>query len=339
MTLQDMPLEATHVDTATTPVARKTVLAVTQVLPDEVEARLQRDYQVTRLHALRGSLHERIRDAGNFDVLLCTPVDRVNDEVVSALPESVRLIATFSVGYNHIDLAAAQRRHITVTNTPDVLTDATADLAWLLLLGAARRASEGERLMREGGWTGWQPTQLLGIQVSGKRLGIVGMGRIGRAVAQRALGFGMQVHYLSAARKDDLDPQRVVHHAQEETFWPQCQFLSLHLPATPQTRHFLNASRLAKLPAGAVVVNTARGDVVDDDALIAALRSGQVAAAGLDVFTNEPQFRREYAELSNTFLLPHLGSATTETRCAMGYRALDNVDAFVAGARPRDVVV
>jgi len=313
-------------------------VTVTRRLPAEIEARLGRDYAALLNSDDQGFTRDdwgsRCRDA---DAVLCTPVDGMDAEIIAALPASVRIIASYSVGYNHIDVAAAAARGIVVTNTPGVLTDATADLALLLLLGAARRASEGEALMRQGAWSGWLPTQLLGIQVSGKSLGIVGLGRIGAAVARRAAAFGMRLHYLSPRTKvlPGIDLQQ---HVDEASFWPACEFLSLHLPLTPATRGFLDARRIAQLPRGAVVVNTARGDVVDDDALIAALRSGQVAAAGLDVFTGEPNFRREYAALPNTFLLPHLGSATLETRTAMGARAIDNLDAFFAGREPPDRV-
>jgi len=312
-------------------------LVVTRHLPEPVEARIRHDYNAllnsedTRFAP--ESWLERCRDA---DGLLCTPTDRLNAELIGKLPASVRIIATFSVGYNHIDIPAAHARGIVVTNTPGVLTDATAELAMLLLLAAARRASEGEALMRARAWSIWGRNQILGTQMSGKSLGIVGMGRIGSAVARRAAAFDMQIHYLSRTPKSVLGVPTARQHSSEETFWPACQFLSLHLPLNPETRGFLNASRIAQLPRGAIVVNTARGEVVDDDALIDALRSAQVAAAGLDVFTNEPDFRAEYAALPNTFLLPHLGSATLETRCAMGFKALDNLDAFFAGHAPPD---
>jgi lactate dehydrogenase-like 2-hydroxyacid dehydrogenase len=313
-------------------------LVVTRRLPEPVEARARRDYDA-RLNdddVAFGREDWPVRCAG-ADAVLCVASDRVDRAAIEVLPASVRAIATFSVGYNHIDVAAAHARGIVVTNTPDVLTDATADVAMLLLLGAARRAGEGEALMRAGTWTGWTPTQLMGTHVGGKTLGIVGLGRIGGALAKRAAAFGMAVHYLSE-REKHVPGVALVHHASEDTFWPACQFVSLHLPLTPATARFLNAERIARLPRGAIVVNTARGDVVDDDALIAALRTGHVAAAGLDVYTGEPKARPEYRALPNTFLLPHLGSATLETRCAMGFRALDNLDALFAGREPRDVV-
>ncbi|MCZ8131211.1 MAG: D-glycerate dehydrogenase [Steroidobacteraceae bacterium] len=317
---------------------RRPRLVVTRRLPGPVEERLARDYDVVAGRDDRPlTLDDWRARSAQADAVLCTPADRVSREVVELLPPTVRIVATFSVGYNHVDLGACAERGIVVTNTPDVLTDATADVALLLLLGAARRAAEGEALMRARAWTGWTPTQLLGTHVGGKSLGIVGYGRIGQAVARRALAFGMTVHYLSRREKADAGSP-ATWHPDETSFWPVCQFLSLHLPATPETRRYLDAARLARLPRGAIVVNTARGDVVDDDALIAALKSGHVAAAGLDVFDGEPDFRPEYADLPNTFLLPHLGSATFETRCAMGYRALDNLDAYFANREPKDVV-
>lgn len=318
--------------------ADKPAIAITRRLPEPVEARAQRDYRAS-LNASDqpwkpADWADRTRDV---DGVLCTVTDAVTAAIISALPARVRILATFSVGYNHIDVAAAKRRGIVVTNTPDVLTDATADIAMLLLLGVARRAGEGEAMMRARSWPGWAPTHLLGTHVHGKTLGIVGLGRIGSAVARRATAFGMKIHYLARELKPTVGFQ-AVHHEDEVTFWPQCQFVSLHLPTNAETRGFMNTARLAQLPRGAFVVNTARGDIVDDDALIAALRSGHLGGAGLDVYTGEPNFRPEYAELKNTFLLPHLGSATFDTRCAMGFRALDNLDACFAAQPPADRV-
>jgi lactate dehydrogenase-like 2-hydroxyacid dehydrogenase len=312
---------------------------ITRRLPAPVEARASRDYDVRPNADDRpfGPADWSSRAAG-ADAVLCVASDRVDRAAVESLPASVRAIATFSVGYNHVDLAAAAARGIVVTNTPDVLTEATADVAMLLLLGAARRAGEGEALMRARAWTGWTPTQLLGTHLGGKRLGILGLGRIGGAVARRAVAFGMEVHYLSS-REKAVPGVPLVRHASEDTFWPACQFLSVHVPLAPATRGLLDATRIARLPHGAIVVNTARGEVVDDEALLAALRSGHVAAAGLDVYAGEPDVHPGYAALPNTFLLPHLGSATHETRCAMGFRALDNLDAVFAGREPRDRVV
>ncbi len=254
--------------------------------------------------------------------------------MIDALAKGVRIIACFSVGFEHVDLAAAARRGIIVTNTPDVLTDATAEIAMLLLLAAGRRAHEGQDLLRSGRWKGWAPTQLLGARLAGRRLGIFGMGRIGRAVATRARAFGMKIHYHNRKRLPENQERDATFHPDSDSLLKVSDFLSLHCPLTPETHHFLDKRRLALLPGGAVVVNTARGPVVDDQALISALRSGRVAAAGLDVYENEPDIATGYFGLNNVCLLPHLGSATTDTRNAMGFKALDNLDAFFAGKEP-----
>lgn len=323
----------------TTPSSRPRLL-LTRHLPDAVEARAARDYD-TRPNpadtALSGA--EIAAASAGMDGILCCAGDRLDAAAIAALPASVRILATFSVGTDHIDLTAAAARGLTVTNTPDVLTDATADIALLLILGAARRASEGERMIRAGEWTGWTPTQLLGTHLGGRRLGIIGMGRIGQAVARRAEAFGMTVHYSNRQRLPASLERSAVYHPDPEEMLGVADVLSLHVPATAGTRHWLNAERIERLPPGAIVVNTARGAVVDDTALIAALRTGRIAAAGLDVFENEPNLNPAYRDLPNTFLLPHLGSATVDTRNAMGFRALDNLDAFFAGRTPSDKIV
>jgi lactate dehydrogenase-like 2-hydroxyacid dehydrogenase len=311
--------------------AKPTVL-VTRKLPDAVTQRLLRDYDA-RLNPddrLYGS-DELLKRAAGCDALLPCPTDKLAAELVAALPEKIRIIATFSVGYEHIDVNACKARGIVVGNTPDVLTDATADIALLLLLGAARRAYEGERMVREATWGAWAPTGMLGVHMTGKRLGIYGMGRIGQAVAKRARAFDMVIHYHNRTRLPLELEQGAFFHARAEDMLPHCDFLSINAPATPATTGFLNTERIALLPDGAIVVNTARGPLVDDSALIAALKSGKLAAAGLDVYTGEPNINPGYRPLKNAFLLPHLGSATTETRNAMGFKALDNLDAFFAG--------
>ncbi len=317
----------------------KPSLFLTRKLPSDVELRAMRDYQAI-LNADDtpwAGAHLAQRAVG-ADGVLCSAVDRLDAPTIAALPDSVRILATFSVGVDHIDLAAARERGVIVTNTPDVLTDATADIAILLMLGAARRASEGERMIRTGAWTGWAPTQLLGAHLGGKRLAIFGMGRIGQAVAQRARAFGMSIHYSNRHRLAPDKEHGAIFHADPESMLEHADLLSLHIPATPETRHWLNATRIARLPAGAIIINTARGAVIEDAALIDALRQGRLAAAGLDVFENEPTLNPAYRDLPNTFLLPHLGSATVETRNAMGFRALDNLDAFFAGRQPPDRV-
>ncbi len=318
---------------------RKPDLLITRRLPEAVETRASRDYQA-RLNRADTPYDAAglVRAAQGCAGVLCTTTDRIDAAVIAKLPESVRILATFSVGFEHIDLAAAGARGIAVTNTPDVLTDATADIALLLILGAARRASEGERLIRDRAWQGWAPTHMLGIHLGGKRLGILGMGRIGRAVAVRGRAFGMRIHYHNRTRLAPELEEGAEFHAAPEALLRVSDILSIHAPLTPETRHFIDARRIALLPPGAIVVNTARGGVVKDDDFIAALRSGRLAAAGLDVFDGEPNLHPDYPTLPNTFLLPHLGSATRETREAMGFRALDNLDAFFAGQPPRDRV-
>jgi lactate dehydrogenase-like 2-hydroxyacid dehydrogenase len=317
----------------------KPVVLVTRKLPDAVENRLRRDYQPRlnpddRLY----SSDELIGQAAGAAAIVPCHTERFSAEVISRLPDSVRIIANFSVGFDHVDLAAAKARSILVTNTPEVLSDATAELTILLMLGAARRASEGERLVRTRQWRDWSPSFMVGTQVTGKRLGIVGLGRVGRVTARRARGFDMEIHYHDVNRLLPDQEQGAIFHPTVEDLLPCCDFLAFHCVATPQTRKMLNAERIALLPDGAIVVNASRGAVIDDEALIAALKSGKVAAAGLDVYNNEPDIHPGYRELPNTFLMPHIGSATKETRDAMGFRALDNLDAFFAGREPRDRV-
>ncbi len=319
--------------------SRKPVVLVCRKLPDEVEARLSRDYAPRFNSSDRVySGDELVRLAEGAEIILACHSEIFSADVIAHLPVSVKAIANFSVGYDHVDVKAAKTRGLIVTNTPGVLNDATAEIAMLLMLGAARRAAEGERIMRNGEWREWSPAFMVGTQVTGKTLGILGMGRVGRIFARRARGFEMKIHYFNRHRLPPDQEEGAVYHARVEDLLPQAQFLSIHCPATPETRGLMNAERLALLPRGAIVVNTARGAVVDDEALIAALKSGHVAAAGLDVFNNEPRFHPGYAGLWNTFLLPHIGSATRETRNAMGFKALDNMDAIVAGREPKDRV-
>jgi lactate dehydrogenase-like 2-hydroxyacid dehydrogenase len=318
----------------------KPVVLVTRKLPDAVEERLRRSFD-PRLNAddrvyTQGELLELARGA---DAIVPTHTERLDAELIRRLPDSIRAICSFSVGFDHIDLQAAKARGIVVTNTPDVLSDATAEIALLLMLGAARRAHEGEQLIRTATWLEWSPTYRLGIQVTGKRLGIIGMGRVGQVLARRARGFDMEIHYYNRQRLSPELEAGARYHEDLDELLAVSQFLSIHCPATADTHHLLNAERIARLPDGAVVVNTARGAVVDDDALIAALSSGKLFAAGLDVYNGEPNIDPRYRELENTFLLPHIGSATRETRDAMGFRALDNLDAIMAGREPADRLV
>lgn len=317
----------------------KPVVLVTRKLPAAVEERLQRDYR-PRLNPddRLFSRDELIKSAAGADAILPCHTERFSAEVIERLPAGVRIVANYSVGFDHVDIEAAKRRGLVVTNTPEVLSDATAEVTIMLMLGAARRASEGERLVRTRTWRDWSPGFMVGTQMTGKRLGIVGLGRVGRITARRARGFDMTIHYHDLRRLSPDQEEGAVFHPNPEDLMPHCDFLAFHCVSTPQTHRMLNAERIALLPDGAIVVNAARGAVVDDQALIAALKSGKVAAAGLDVYNNEPNIHPGYLELPNAFLMPHIGSATKETRDAMGFRALDNLDAFFAGREPGDRV-
>ena len=321
----------------------KPTVVVTRRLPEPVEQELAKDFDARLNREDRPLGPDELRQAlQTADALLCTVTDRLDAAVLAVEPRRARLLANFGVGFNHIDLDAAKARGLAVSNTPDVLTDATADLAMTLLLTVTRRAGEGERHLRSGSWTGWRPTHMLGTQVSGKTLGLVGMGRIARAVARRAHhGFDMRVIFhdpyppsAEVAGSLGAEPRERLEQVLEEA-----DFVSLHCPATPETRHLMNAERLGRLKPGAYLINTARGDVVDEAALVEALRSGRLAGAGLDVFEREPQVSPELVAMENVVLLPHLGSATTETRVAMGMRALENLRLFFRGAPLRDRVV
>ncbi len=317
----------------------KPVLAITRRLPQAVEARAAAEFEARLSEADAPVIRADIlRISQGADALLCCPAEKLDAATIAALPASIKVIGTFSVGFDHIDLAAARARGLPVVNTPDVLSVATAECAMMLILAAARRAGEGERLVRAGKWTGWAPTQLIGTQVSGRKLGILGLGRIGRELARMARGFGMEIHYHDIARLPPELEQGATFHPTDATFLPQCEVLSLNTPGGEGTRAWLNADRIARLPRGAVVVNAARGTLVDDGALIAALRGGHLAAAGLDVYNGEPNLHEGYRGLENAVLLPHLGSATASTRDAMGFLVLDGIAAVLAGRTPKNLV-
>ena len=318
---------------------KKPILVVASQFPKEVEDRINRDYDPRRNpNTVPFSLEQLLAAADGADAIFITLMDRLDSTFFQRVSPTVRVIATYSVGFEHIDLQGAAKKKIAVAYTPGVNHEATADIAMLLLLGASRRAYEAQELVRTGAWRPLTPNMLLGWQLGGKVLGIFGMGKIGQAVARRARGFGMKIHYSNASKlPPDLEGDAIYHEDPHELLRVS-QFLSLHAPETPETRHFLNAKSVGQLPHGAVVVNTARGGLVVDEDLIAALRSGQVAAAGLDVFEGEPHIHPGYLELKNTFLLPHVGSATVETRVAMGMLALDNIDSVLAG-RPAPTII
>lgn len=280
------------------------------------------------------STTELMRAARGHGALMITVTDRLTSRTLDLLPDEVRVLATYSVGHDHIDLDAAARRNLVVLNTPDVLTDAVAEIAVFLMIGAARRATESIALLRKGQWTGWSPVQLPGLQLSGRRLGILGMGRIGQAVATRARVLGMTIHYTRSRPLESVLEGEALYHGDIDDLLQHSDVLLLACPVTSQTHRFLNAERINSLPEGAIVVNIARGDVIDDDALINALISGRVRAAGLDVFTNEPHLDRRYLLLPNVIMTPHIGSSTIEARISMASVLLDGLDAMERGESP-----
>jgi len=320
----------------------KPTIVQNRTLTPDVEARLQSEFRVLRCADAQGPHDGELADLiAEADGLCPTVADRISAELLQHASSRLRIIANFGVGYDNVDLATARERNIVVTNTPDVLTESTADLAMTLLLMVARRAGEGERLCRSGQWKGWEPLQLLGREVSGKTLGLVGFGRIAQAVARRAYhGFGMNILVYN---RSQVDPEILDRYAarqcnQLDELLESCDFVSLHCPSTPATRHLLNAEALRKLGPSAALINTARGNIVDEAALAQALQNGELAAAGLDVYEREPVIHAGLFELENVVLLPHLGSATQETRSAMGQRMIDNLVEFFASRPPRDRV-
>jgi lactate dehydrogenase-like 2-hydroxyacid dehydrogenase len=324
-------------------VSGRPTVVVTRRLPEPVHEALTRTFDA-RLNPddrplSAAELQAALRDA---DALLTTVTDKVTADVLSVEPRRAGLVANFGVGFNNIDIQAAKARGVSVSNTPDVLTDATADLAMTLLLMTARRAGEGERHLRGGQWTGWRPTHMLGTHVTGKTLGMIGMGRIARAVAQRAHhGFGMKVifHDPFPPSADVAGSLGAEPRATLEDVLREADFVSLHCPATPETRHLMNQERFGLMRSDAFLINTARGDVVDEAALVQALEQKTIAGAGLDVFEKEPQVTQALVAMDNVVLLPHLGSATRETRVAMGMRAFENLQRFFSGQPLLDRVV
>jgi len=282
---------------------------------------------------------ELITRSFDSDALMICHSEILSADVVAQFSDRLKIVANYSVGVDHCDLDALKARGIVVTNTPDVLSDATAEIALLLLLGASRRAFEGDQMLRLGTWTHWAPVEMNGIQVTGKKLGIVGMGRVGQVVAQRARGFDMEIHYSNRSRLPAELEKGAIYHDSVESLFNTVDMISLNCPATPESENMINAESIGWMRDGVVFVNTARGKLVDEGALIKALQSGKIAAAGLDVFQTEPGGNPAFATLPNVFMLPHLGSSTRETRKAMGDRALDNLDAFFAGEAPRDRLV
>ena len=320
----------------------KPIVAVTRKLPGGVETRMRELFEA-RLNADDQEMPaaQMIAAAAGAQALVPTVTDTIDAGLIAALPDSIRLIANFGVGVNHIDLDATAGRGIAVTNTPGVLTDDTADLAMALLLTVPRRLAEGERLARSGGWRGWTPTFMIGQRVTGKKLGIIGLGRIGQAVARRARGFGIAIHYHNRKPVDGA-----IETEMDATYWEdldrmlaEMDLISIHCPQTPETVHLLSAARLDRLQPHAVIVNTARGGIMDEEALAERLADGRIAGAGLDVYEHEPIIYPRLLLLDNVVLVPHLGSATQEGREAMGGKVIINIQAFADGHTPPDLVI
>jgi glyoxylate reductase len=306
-------------------------LYVTRVLPEPVMAAIRQQYRlIAEPTALPPTPDEQRRGLAQADALICTLTDRIGETLLSEASR-LKIVANYAVGYNNIDVAAARERGIVVTNTPDVLTDATADLTWALLLAVARRVVEGDAWVRTGTWTGWAPTQMLGTDVTGKTLGIVGMGRIGQAVAQRAQGFRMPVLYASR-RPCSSPPGGPPWTARSlQDVLRNADFISLHVPLSDTTRHLIGMHEFAMMKPTSFLINTSRGPVIDEAALLSALRSGRIAGAGLDVYEHEPTVQAGLFALPNVVLLPHLGSATVDTRVRMGLICLENIAAVLQG--------
>jgi len=322
--------------------AKKPIVIVTRQLPDVIETRMMELFD-TRLNDDDHSMtrDELVAAVKTADILVPTLTDRIDKGILAQAGDNLRLIANFGTGVDHIDLAAARERGITVTNTPGVLTEDTADMTMALILDVIRRVSQGERLIRSGEWSGWGPTTMLGHRLWGKRLGIIGMGRIGSAVARRAKGFGLSIHYHNRRQLPDHAEQEL-----EATYWEsldqmlaRMDIISVNCPHTPGTFHLLSARRLKLLKKTAVIVNTSRGEVIDEQALTRILRDKQIAGAGLDVFEHEPAVNPKLLALDNVTLLPHMGSATIEGRIDMGEKVIINIKTFADGHKPPDRVI
>ncbi|WNO52937.1 2-hydroxyacid dehydrogenase [Stakelama saccharophila] len=317
-------------------------VAVTRKLPETVEHRMAELFDAVLNRDDRAMERDALATAmADCDVLVPTVTDTIDAGLIAGAGERLHLIANYGAGFDHIDLQAARARNIVVTNTPGVLTDDTADMTMALILSALRRLAEGEKLVRSGKWRGWGPTGMLGRRVGGKKLGIVGMGRIGQAVAARARAFGLTVHYHSRSRiAETLEAQLgAVWHADLDEMLGCIDILSIHTPHTAETEHLIDARRIALLGEQVYVINTARGEIIEQDALIAALEANRIAGAGLDVYENEPLVDDRLTRLDNVVLLPHLGSATFEGREAMGHKVIANIRTWADGHRPPDQVL
>ena len=322
--------------------AAKPVVIVTRKLPDIIETRMMELFDTTLNLTDEAMSVEQLREAaGSADVLVPTVTDKIDASVIEAGGDRLKMIASFGTGVDHIDFQAAKKQGVIVTNTPDVLTEDTADMTMALILAVPRRLTEGELRLRAGEWKGWSPTSMLGHRIWGKRLGIIGMGRIGQAVARRARGFGLSVHYHNRNRVHEE-----IENELGATYWSSLDqmiahmdIISINCPHTPATYHLLNKRRLQLMKPHAYVVNTSRGEVIDEDALIAALEREEIAGAGLDVYESEPAVNPKLLKLKSAVLLPHMGSATIEGRIAMGEKVIVNIRTFADGHNPKDRVI
>ena len=321
---------------------QKFKVLVTRKWPKIVEDKLNSDFEVTLNESdIPLSEQQLIEGMQNFDALLPTVTDTISDKVLSASNKKVKIIGNFGVGFNNIDIESAKKNNIVVTNTPEVLTDCTADIAMLLMLGAARRGSEGEFHVRKKEWNGWRPTHMMGTKITGKTLGLIGMGRIAQAMAHKAhFGFKMKILFFDPyIKSESLENLNATSCINIDELLEKSDFVSLHCPSTKETKGLINYETLKKMKGSAYLINTARGDIVVEKDLVKALKDQVIKGAGLDVYEKEPQVENELLKLKNVFLLPHLGSATEETREAMGMRVFDNISSFFHGNEPHDRVV
>ena len=316
---------------------KKKILVTRNLLPEN-EERIKKifDVKLNKEDKVYSS-EEVLNLSKDCDGILCVGGNKFDAAILDKLSSTVKIIANYAVGFNNVDVDVATKKGIVVTNTPEVLTDSTADISILLLLGASRRAYEGRKFAEEQSWV-WSTNFLLGKQMSNRKLGILGMGRIGRAVAKRARGFGMEIHYHNRTKLAAHLEEGAIYHDNIKSLFNNSEFLSINCPATKETTNLVNEQSINYLPDGAVVTNAARGDIIDDNAMIKAMKSGKVFALGLDVYNGEPKINPEYLKLNNLFLLPHLGSATVKTRIDMGNRAIDNLENFFNNKKPKDQV-
>jgi len=280
---------------------------------------------------------EIIKESDGCDGILSSITDKFDNDIISKLPESIKIISNFAVGFGNIDIDQAKKRNIVVTNTPNVLTDATAEIAMLILLGAARRAKEGMEWAKKKNWK-WSADFLMGKQLTGNRLGILGMGRIGRAVADRARSFGMKIHYYNRTRLNKNLEKDAIYHKSLQSLLSISDFFSIHCPSTKDTKHIINKNTIKYFPNGAVISNSARGDMIEDNAMVEALKNGKIFSLGLDVYNGEPDIHPEYLNLPNVYVLPHLGSATKKTRTAMADLAVNNIEEFFKNGKCKNTI-